>query len=201
MAQMIACPECDKTLQVPDDLIGKLVQCPRCQHTFIATGTDNAIESPKTAQPGPTRIDKDDDLEDEGSKRRSRSRVDDDDDDTVPSIRKRKPGHVTSLGVMALVGGIVGVSMFLLLVGGSGLACCLWPGTYYSLVAGILAIIRGAALLGERAFEQPLPKTIAILMIINIINGDVINLVLGIIMMVFCDEGDVIEYFRKPAHY
>ena len=36
MPQLIACPECKKHLQVPEDLMGKTVQCPECQHTFTA---------------------------------------------------------------------------------------------------------------------------------------------------------------------
>ena len=40
MAQLIACPECDKQLQVPEDLLSKHVQCPSCQHTFVAASKD-----------------------------------------------------------------------------------------------------------------------------------------------------------------
>ena len=30
------CPECDRPLRVPDDLVGKNVKCPGCTATFLA---------------------------------------------------------------------------------------------------------------------------------------------------------------------
>src|SRR5581483_5743396 len=36
MPEQIRCPECDATLRVPDNLIGKAVKCPKCQTTFTA---------------------------------------------------------------------------------------------------------------------------------------------------------------------
>jgi len=50
MSQLIACPECKKHLQVPDNLLGKKVQCPECKHTFVATGVETeSLPSPSTA--------------------------------------------------------------------------------------------------------------------------------------------------------
>jgi hypothetical protein len=45
MAVLIACPECNKYLQLPDSLIGKKVQCPKCKDTFIAERPEGALES------------------------------------------------------------------------------------------------------------------------------------------------------------
>ncbi len=221
MAHLITCPECDKHLQVPEDLVGRQVQCPECQHRFIAAvaqeqepskaKTPNETDEPAAWDKRSTRagVSKktsrrsyDDDDDDYGDRRRG----DDDDDDldvrrNGPSARRDggsdKPGHVTGIGVMALIGGIWAIMLFLGLIGGSGLVCCLWPGSYYSVVVGILAIIKGSSILGNQAYVNTPPTGIAVMMIINIINGDVVNLVLGILILVFCGDEEVKAYFAR----
>jgi hypothetical protein len=104
---------------------------------------------------------------------------------------------VQAIGIMTLIGGILAVLLFLALSVSSSGICCLWPGTYYSLVLGILAIIKGAQLLGDGAHLSPPPRWCAIMMIINIINGDVTNLAMGIICTVFYSDPEVQEYFQS----
>src|SRR5712691_7445887 len=36
-ALVIDCPSCSRKLQVPDELLGKAVKCPTCEHTFQST--------------------------------------------------------------------------------------------------------------------------------------------------------------------
>src|SRR5260221_12305086 len=36
MKPIVSCPECRRDLQVPDDLLGRSVQCPDCKHPFVA---------------------------------------------------------------------------------------------------------------------------------------------------------------------
>jgi hypothetical protein len=36
MAEIIACPSCQKKLQVPESFFGQTVQCPECRSTFLA---------------------------------------------------------------------------------------------------------------------------------------------------------------------
>jgi hypothetical protein len=127
----------------------------------------------------------------------------DDYEEDRPSRRGRKsreerPGKVQAIAIMTLIGGIYAILHFLGVGGGSSLICCLWPGLYYALVVGILAIIKGSQLLGQDARLQTPPKTIAILMIIEIINIDIICTVLGIIILVFCGDPEVEEYFQGP---
>jgi hypothetical protein len=132
---------------------------------------------------------------------------DDEYEDDRPSRRGRKkrderPGKVQAIGIMTLIGGIVACLLGLnwLVLGGlssMGL-CCLWPGGYYSIVLGILAIIKGSQLLGKEADRMAPPKGIAIMMIINIINGDIICTVMGILILVFCSDPEVEEYFQGP---
>jgi hypothetical protein len=131
---------------------------------------------------------------DDDRPRRSRRprRYDDEDDDYIPRRRARKPGEVTAIAVMLLVGGIIG-----LLMGATvGLSlCCLWPVSYLSLVWGVLAIIRGAQMLGASDLQGP-PRTLLILQIILILNGDLINFVMGIVGLVLLNNPDVQDYFE-----
>lgn len=50
MPIIVSCSSCQRSLRVPDDLLGKLVKCPTCGHTFTATASDAA--SPGAAAPG-----------------------------------------------------------------------------------------------------------------------------------------------------
>ena len=64
------------------------------------------------------------------------------------------------------------------------------------LVIRIMAIVKGSQLLGQQAHLQAPPKGIAIMQIINIINFDVPNCVLGIVSLVFLGEPELRRYFR-----
>jgi hypothetical protein len=113
-------------------------------------------------------------------------------------VRRRdtRPGKVQAIAIMTLIGGIYAILHFLGLAGGSTGFCCLWPGTYYSLVVGIFGIIKGSQLLGAEARLQAPPKGTAIMMIIDIINIDVICCVLGIVVLIFCSDPEVEEYLQ-----
>ena len=169
MPQTIGCPACRQSLRVPDDLVGHAVKCPACAHTFTAPGGE--AEAPRRP---PTLAYADDDL--------------------PPRYGPAKPGKVQAVAAMTLAGGIVMVLIALAFM--SSCILLVWPGTYYGLVAGIFTIVKGAALLGERADREAPPQATAILQIINILNGDVINLVLGILTLVFLGDAEVKRYFR-----
>jgi hypothetical protein len=100
---------------------------------------------------------------------------------------------------MTLIGGIQSAVIALVWLGMdvSSLFClCLWPGQYYTIVVAIMAIIKGSQLLGQDARSHAPPRGIAIMMIIDIINGDIVCCVLGIIILVFCSDPEVEEFFR-----
>jgi predicted Zn finger-like uncharacterized protein len=209
MSYMITCPECRKQLQVPDNLLGQTVQCPECKHIFtaVAPHADDSDAKTSAAEPVASKIPEWNERSKSGDASKKKKRSDDDrdeDEDADVDIDEhrgrrydQKPGKVTGLGVMALVGGIIGVLLALSSAAGSVGVCCLWPGTYYSLIMGIMAITRGSALLGANASQQTPPTGIAVMMIINIINADVVNCVLGIIMLVFCGDDEVKDYLAK----
>jgi predicted Zn finger-like uncharacterized protein len=213
MITTVECPSCQRALRVPDTLLGQLVKCPTCSHTF--TAPDSVEETPVARRQAPEppprekdapargrrRDDRRDDDDDYPRARRRRYEDDDEDYDDRRRSRRRgeeKPGKVQAIAIMTLIGGILATltGVTYLLVGLSTCFCLAWPGTYYSLVLGIMAIIRGSALLGDRAHRQPPPQGIAIMQIVNIVNGDIPNLVMGILTLTFLSDREVKDFFR-----
>ncbi len=129
----------------------------------------------------------DDDYEDRPSRRGRRTKM------------AQRPGKVQAIAIMTLIGGILAalVALNWLIADASSMGiCCLWPGQYYTIVLAILAIIKGSQLLGQDAHRQAPPKGIAIMMIVDIINFDIPNLVMGIIILVFCNDPEVERFFE-----
>jgi predicted Zn finger-like uncharacterized protein len=202
----ITCPSCQRSLRVPENLLGQAVKCPSCAHTFVAPENAEEPQRPPEVAPPP----RDSGAKPFPSQRRSPDDdYDEEDHPETPYRRRRvrpKPGKVQAIAIMMLVGGILAtlgsgaVLLYFGLIGvatmGFGLLCCLWPGPYFGLVMGIMAITKGAQLLGDKDYRVAPPQGIAIMMIINIINADLVNLVLGIIVLVFLADEEVKEYFR-----
>lgn len=198
LPEIIACPECEGVLKVPRKLLGQEVKCPTCGATFEAT----------TDKPAPVPVRQEEEDEEEVSlenlerrppSRRSRSgrrRSARNDGSRYRRPGIEKPGKVQAVGVMMLIGGILGILLSIGLGVGSYGLCCLWPGTYFSLIMGIMAVVKASQLLGEDAWKMPAPTAIAVMQIVNIINGDINNCVLGIISVVFLSEEEVRGYFR-----
>lgn len=195
----LACPSCQRSLRVPENLLGQSVKCPSCGHIFTAPDRveEEAPRQSTAEQPSrratPQPVDAFDD-----APRRPPDDDYDEDHDEVPRRRGRgpKPGKVQAIAVMILVGGIFACVWSLGWTMLSGFGCCLWPGSYYGLVTGIMAITKGANLLNDNAYRLRAPQGIAIMMIINIINGDLVNLTLGILVLVFLADREVREFFR-----
>jgi hypothetical protein len=206
MNQTLACPGCGRPLHVPEELLRQPVMCPACRHTFSPHPEDLAAPVAAEAgppasgpppRPAPRLAAADDYPEDRGD---GRPDPGDGDDAYAERPRRRRPGQrpgqVQAIAVMMLVGGILAGIHALTATLFTAFVCCLWPGTYYAVVMSVFAITKGSQLLGEEAYKQPPPRTVAILQIINIINGDVVNLVLGILALVFLKEPEVRRYFR-----
>ncbi|HEY7312517.1 MAG TPA: MJ0042-type zinc finger domain-containing protein [Gemmataceae bacterium] len=213
MSSTISCPACQRTLRVPESLLGQAVKCPSCSHNFTAPESVEeeapnraaaASERPsrRSAPPPPPEDDYDD--EPRPSKRRARDDDRDEDYDDEGSRRSRrvrrdeKPSKVQAIGIMVLIGGILALLYGLSLLG-VGIASCVglaWPGIYYAIVLGIMGLIKGIQLMGDKAYKESPPQGIAIMMIINIINCDVVNLALGIVILVFLGDEEVKDYFR-----
>jgi hypothetical protein len=118
--------------------------------------------------------------------------------------RPSVPGKCQAIAIMTLIGGIlasiVGLVWLLYgLVGGLatfGVLCLMCLPAAYSITLGVLAIIKGAKLLGQNGYLEAPPKTIAIMQIVNVICCDFTNMVLGIITLVFLNDPYVRGYYR-----
>ncbi len=183
------CPGCGVRLSVAPSHLGREVECPYCKAVFRA-----AAVSPEAPDSARGRRDRDDEDERPARRRRRRSRRYDDEDDGEPRPRRsRRPGELAAIGGMLLGGGIVALGMS----GVVGLStCCLWPVSWLSLVWGILAIIRGSQMLGRDDLQGP-PRALLILQIVLILNGDVINCVLGIVGLVLLNNPAVRDYYGR----
>jgi hypothetical protein len=105
MPIQINCPSCIGAVRVPEELLGKRVQCPRCEAKFVAEADDeDPLSTPATAEQG----------EDTGRPlrpRRHRPPEDYDDDyyddyDDRPRRRSGRPhrgGIILTLGVCSLL--------------------------------------------------------------------------------------------------
>jgi predicted Zn finger-like uncharacterized protein len=97
-AELVSCPDCQRKLRVPTDLVGRTVKCPTCGHTFTADPASQAPPPPPPVEEKkPTRTSKvsrderDEDDDDEERSRRRRSRRDEDDEDDDDRPRRRRP--------------------------------------------------------------------------------------------------------------
>jgi hypothetical protein len=207
MPMVIDCPSCNRKLNVPESLLGQVVKCPSCAATFAAatTGAQPAGSVP-SGHPGPQGF-PDDPADVPPARTHPMQPLGQEHDDqqspTQRSLRQRpaeKPGKVQAIAIMTLVGGILATINALILLASFGLAtmgvCCLWPGPYYGLVVGIMAIVKGTQLMGEESHRMAPPRGIAIMQIINIINLDVPNCVMGILTLIFLNEPETAKYFR-----
>ncbi len=204
MATIIDCPACGRKLRVPDELFRQLVRCPTCGESFTAVEGHGVPEETYAREyytahpPGPApearRTPGPDTAPYEHPRERPELRYD-------PQGRPGKPAKVQAIGFMFLFGGIFALLLgFGMYIGAISGKCCLFPGGSYSLLLGLLAIIKGSNLLGESAHKMFPPRAIAVMQLVNILNLDVANLVLGIITLAFLNEPEVKRYFLPGRH-
>jgi hypothetical protein len=121
MAEIVACPSCQRKLQIPEQFFGQKVQCPECREMFVAAATSvSAQPIPATSVPSPapapappvTRRPYEDDPRDIDIRRRRRYDDDYDDFDEFDRpgrMRHRYAPHrgglVIALGIISLVAG------------------------------------------------------------------------------------------------
>jgi len=95
-AEVVSCPDCQRKLRVPNELVGKLVKCPTCGQTFTA---NPAAQAPAPPPPPPveekptrtSKVSRDDDEDDDDERsRRPRPRSGRDDDDEDDRKRRRR---------------------------------------------------------------------------------------------------------------
>ena len=113
MTHMITCPDCNKHLQVPEELVGTKVQCPECQHTFTAqTDVETVSVSAKSSRPPSLPVpakkeakweveDRDDDYDDDRPSRRSKRRK-----SLRSDFTPHRGGMILAFGIIGIVTGL-----------------------------------------------------------------------------------------------
>jgi|TARA_B100001250_G_scaffold401668_1_gene413825 hypothetical protein len=108
--------------------------------------------------------------------------------------QQEKPGKAQAIAIMTLVGGIMSIFTCIGLALGT---MFLWITWVYSLVLGIMAIIKAAKMLSPDPYEgYTSAKTIAIMQIVSIVSCDIINMTMGILSLVFLSDPEVIDWIE-----
>jgi predicted Zn finger-like uncharacterized protein len=90
MPQVISCPECERSLRVPDDLLGKMVRCPSCKATFTAeSGPDKEPQARPLKKPREGDEDEEEPADDRTSTGRGRRTEEEEDVEERPKRRRR----------------------------------------------------------------------------------------------------------------
>ncbi len=92
MPMLVSCPHCNKSLRVPDNLLGQTVKCPGCQNAFATTSDESASASSEPSRRPVTEASVSDrprrrQADEEQPRRRSKE----DDYDDVEDERSRQP--------------------------------------------------------------------------------------------------------------
>jgi phage FluMu protein Com len=186
------CPQCNRLLRTGDDTAGKQAKCPECG---TITVVPDSQEPPATYGMPPSGMTASSDYFAQPNFPGS------------PGVRP-KPGKVTAMGIMILIGGClaalsVATGIFATLSLSTAfppllpfLFCVGIVTIPYEIVLAIVAITKGLRLLGSNAWRQSPPKVVAIMQIVNILACDITNVILGIIVLVFCGDPDVKAYLR-----
>jgi predicted Zn finger-like uncharacterized protein len=106
-----ACPSCKQQLRVPDNLIGELVKCPKCDNAFTAVAESNA-----PSQPSEPAVQETSSAPEEGSEYKMREPAApprpprSDDDDFLERRPRSKRDYVPHRGTLILVLGILSLT-------------------------------------------------------------------------------------------
>jgi hypothetical protein len=98
-----------------------------------------------------------------------------------------KPSQVSTAGILLIIGGVVAC---LVSFAWAAATLCLWLPWVYGMVAGIFAIVDGFKLVNAKPGTK-IPKAGSIMLIVNIINGDLIGMILGVISLVLLSDSAV----------
>jgi predicted Zn finger-like uncharacterized protein len=133
MPVLVNCPQCDRKLRVPDELLGKMVKCPTCGTTFTS---EEAGEPPLEEEaPAPRRPRPVEESYEEAPPRRPPERRQDDEeeeyDDEAPRQRRRRrsrsaaadmvSGPATGLLVSGILTCLLGALLLVINLAGVGM--------------------------------------------------------------------------------
>ena len=199
------CPGCGARIAAARTDLGTTVECPYCVTHFLAEAANGLPRRPPTP-------DRDRPSSSTGTLRRSGRRDESDDErDERPRRSRRRvasgddpPSAVGTMGILLLIGGILSLGWTLgAMVFTSALTCglcCFWPGFYLTPIWGVLAIIRGSAMMGGSDSRGSPPAVLQILQTLMVLNLDVTNMVLGIVGLVMSNNEPVQDYYASNAN-
>lgn len=138
MAINVQCPNCNRTLGVPDNLIGKKVKCPSCQTIFTAEepGASPPPPPPPMEEEAPARPSRRRERADEDGERRS--------DGGVAAIRAKVNAPAIALLVQAILGIVaclIGTCSGIVQANGQGVDKDVVPILYASSCISFLSIL------------------------------------------------------------
>src|SRR5438045_4155981 len=116
MQEVIYCPSCRRRLNLPDDAIGRLAQCPACQRTFTAeialANPPGAAAAGSSSRPAPAPVPRPSSApvpvpsrryDEELDRPRRRRRDEDDDFDRRRRAASHRGGEILTFGLLALL--------------------------------------------------------------------------------------------------
>ena len=111
---------------------------------------------------------------------------------------QQKPGKIQAIAIITLVQGIMAI------IGGLGLGLstmCIYVPFVYGIVYGIMATIKGSAMLGQNPWPAyQTVRTTAIMGIVNVINCDfMFGMTGGIVILVFLNDPEVKAYIYSKG--
>lgn len=117
------------------------------------------------------------------------------------------PAKITTIGILCLVDGILNILYGLGAIFGlaffgiitAGLGCLLLPLGLYPLVLGVLGMIYGIKLLSTPPRPAGPARWLAVMQIVNVLWGNVISLVVGIVNLVLFTDREVMAFFDRTA--
>jgi hypothetical protein len=102
------------------------------------------------------------------------------------------PGKATAVSILVTVGGGFATLTALGVLAGT---CGLWVFAFYSLVAGIMALVYGIQSFSTPRGMSGRLKTAAIMLIITVISFDILSMTLGIVALVMISDPESQNYF------
>jgi len=109
-----------------------------------------------------------------------------------------RPGTVQAIAIITLVSGILNCILGVTLIIATFFIWTL-PAAF-SIVVGVMEIVYASKLLSDPVRVARPAKHIAVMEIVNIINGSATSLAAGIIALVLYNNADVQQFFRGQAN-
>ena len=121
----------------------------------------------------------------------------------MENMMKMKPQKIRTVAIIWIVDGIWsilwGVGIILVALGSVIGVICL-PVSIYPFMLGVVEVVYGIKLLNDPVQLNKPPTFVSMMEIGNILFGDVIGLIAGIVTLTLLKDDDVKEYFQNSGY-